>query len=187
MEIQKENKFKKAFKKYAVLGLACVFSLVIALSIGLSVSNDDAQDVSTGKISFAVPMENAVIVKDYADDHLQFNSSLNRWEIHLAIDMASENPNVMSILDGTVSSVECNSLDGCVVTIAHADGFVSVYSSLEEDVLVVKGDKVLKGQSIGRASSTATNESLSGSHLHFQMFKDGQEIDPNNYLDLQNK
>lgn len=187
MEIKKENKFKKFCKRYGALSLACVLSLVIALSIGLSLPKDDAEDVSTGEIQFAVPMTNAVIVKDYADDHLQFNESLNRWEIHLAIDMLSEDKNVMSILDGTVASVECNSLDGCVITINHSDGFVSVYSSLEEGALVVQGDKVSKGQLIGKAASTATNESLSGAHLHFQMFKDGKEVDPNNYLDLQSK
>lgn len=187
MEIKKENKFKKLFKRYGALSLACVLSLVIAFSIGLSLSKDDAKDVSTGEIQFAVPMTNAVIVKDYADDHLQFNESLNRWEIHLAIDMMSEDKNVMSILEGTVASVECNSLDGCVITINHSDGFVSVYSSLEEDALVAQGDKVSKGQLIGKAAATATNESLSGGHLHFQLFKDGKEVDPNNYLDLQNK
>ncbi|MBP3619287.1 MAG: M23 family metallopeptidase, partial [Clostridia bacterium] len=77
--------------------------------------------------------------------------------------------------------------DGCVITINHSDGFVSVYSSLEEDALVAQGDKVSKGQLIGKAAATATNESLSGGHLHFQLFKDGKEVDPNNYLDLQNK
>ena len=187
MEIKNENKFKKLFKRYGALSLACVLSLVVALSIGLSLPKDDFKDVSIEEVTFALPMANATILKDYADDHLQFNENLNRWEIHLAIDMASENANVMSVLDGTVASVECNSLDGCVVTVNHADGFVSVYASLEEGALVKEGDKVPKGQSIGKASSTASNEAIKGNHLHFQLFKDGKEVDPNNYLDLQNK
>lgn len=187
MEIEKSNKFKKMFKRYGVLGLACVFSIAIALTIAFTVPNDDGKEVGTDTLKFGLPMSNAVIIKDYADDRLQFNESLNRWEIHLALDLSSENAAVYSICDGVVSSVESNSLDGYVIKIEHADGFVSVYSSLAEDVKVKVGDKVTRGQQIANASNTATNESKSGRHLHLMMLKDGKEVDPNNYLDLQNK
>lgn len=187
MEIEKSNKFKKMFKRYGVLGLACVFSIAIALTIAFTVPNDDGKEVGTDTLKFGLPMSNAVIIKDYADDRLQFNESLNRWEIHLALDLSSENAAVYSVCDGVVSSVESNSLDGYVIKIEHADGFVSVYSSLAEDVKVKVGDKVTRGQQIAIASNTATNESKSGGHLHLMMLKDGKEVDPNNYLDLQNK
>ena len=185
MEINEEGKFKRLFKRYGALGVACVVSLALALGIGLGVQK--GEPVSTSSIQFALPMTDAVIVKDYADDKLQLNESLNRWEIHLAVDLSSENDAVFSIYDGIVDSVESNSLDGCVVTISHSDGFVSVYSSLNEDVKVSEGDSVKKGQQIGNASNSATNESKDGAHLHFVLMKDGVEVDPNNYLDLQNK
>lgn len=189
MEI-KENKFKKFFKRYGALSLACVLSFGVLLGIGLSLpveEKKDEQPVNTGVIEFSLPMENAVVVKDYADDRLQLNESLNRWEIHLAIDLASENDNVFAICDGVVASVDSNSLEGYVVKIEHQDGFVSIYSSLSDAVNVKEGDKVVSGQLIGLASTTATNESVDGSHLHLVMLKDGVEVDPNNYLDLQNK
>ena len=185
MEINEEGKFKRLFKRYGALGVACVVSLALALGIGLGVQK--GEPVSTSSIQFALPMTDAVIVKDYADDKLQLNESLNRWEIHLAVDLSSENDAVFSIYDGIVDSVESNSLDGCVVTISHSDGFVSVYSSLNEDVKVSEGDSVKKGQQIGNASNSATNESKDCAHLHFVLIKDGVEVDPNNYLDLQNK
>ena len=186
MEI-KEGKFKTFCRRYGALALACVFSVAIALVIALNAVPNDIEPVSTEDVKFGLPMANAVVVKDYADDHLQFNESLNRWEIHLAVDLASENDSVMSVLDGVVSSIECNSLDGCKVTIEHAGGFVSVYSSLEESVNVEEGQAVKKGQVLGKASSSATNESKNGGHLHFVLMKNGKEIDPNNFLDLQNK
>ena len=188
MEI-KDNKFKNFFKRYGVLTLVCIFSVGVLLAIGLAlpVEKEEEQPVNTDVMTFSLPMESAVVVKDYADDRLQFNESLNRWEIHLAIDLVSENDNVFAVCDGVVSSVNSNSLEGCVVEIKHADGFVSVYSSLSEDVKVKVGDSVASGQLIGMASESATNESLDGGHLHFAMLKDGVEIDPNNYLDLQNK
>lgn len=188
MEI-KENKFKNFFKRYGLLSFACVLSVGVLLAIGLAlpVEPQEEQPVSTGVMQFELPMESAVVIKDYADDRLQFNESLNRWEIHLAIDLASESDSVFSVCNGVVSSVSSNSLDGYMIEIEHADGFVSVYSSLSEDIKVNVGDSVAGGQLIGYASSSAANESLSGGHLHFTLLKDGAEVDPNNYLDLQNK
>lgn len=186
MEI-KEGRFKTFCRRYGVFTLACLFSVAIALAIAFNVEPNSVEPVSTQDEKFGLPMSNAVVVKDYADDHLQFNESLNRWEIHLAVDLASENDSVMSVLDGVVSSIECNSLDGCKITIEHAGGFVSVYSSLDENVNVEEGQAVKKGQVLGKASQSATNESKNGGHLHFELLKNGMEIDPNNYLDLQNK
>ena len=162
-----------------------MFSLALALGIALGIPK--TEPVTTSNIEFGLPMTNAVVVKDYADDRLQLNESLNRWEIHLAVDMSSENDAVFSIYDGVVDSVDSNSLDGYIVTINHSDGFVSVYSSLSDNVQVKEGDSVRKGQQIGNASDTATNESKDGAHLHFVLMKDGVEVDRNNYLDLQNK
>lgn len=187
MEIKKESKFLRIFRRYGVLTFACVLCVVIALVVSLSVKKGGEAPVSTQAVKFSVPMENAVVVKDFADDHLQFNESLNRWEIHLSVDLTSESENVFSAAKGVVTSVSSNSLDGYIVEIAHDDGFVSVYSSLSEKVDVKSGDKVEAGQKIGAASTTATNESKTGSHLHFTLLKDGVEVDPNNYIDLQNK
>ena len=186
MEIKKEKKGKNLFKKVGALSLACVFAVGVALTIAFSIPR--GEEVSTENvITFGLPMNNAVVVKDYADDKLQFNESLNRWEIHLSVDLTSEDNLVLAACDGVLTSVDENSLEGYVVEIEHADGFVSVYSSLSENVKVAEGDVVSKGQQIGEASDSAANESATGGHLHFTLFKDGLEVDPNLYLDLQNK
>lgn len=189
MEIKNESRFKKFFKRFGVISLAGVFAIAIALTIAFSIPKANVEDpaVSTKPLSFDLPMSGAVVVKDYADDRLQFNDSLKRWEIHLAVDLSSENASVFSVCDGIVTSVDTNSLEGSVVTIQHEDGFVSVYSSLSTDLKVKEGDRVTKGQEIGQAAATASNESATGGHLHFTLFQNGEEVDPNNYLDLQNK
>lgn len=185
MEIKQENKFKRFFKRFGAVGLACVLCLAVALVIALSIPRDGLP-VSNTKVSFALPMNNPEIVKDYADDRLQDNKTLRKWEIHLSMDMASEDTRVFSIYDGVVESVKTNGLEGTVVRITHEGGFVSVYASLS-DVSVSANDRVTKGQEIGHASTSAGNESLSGGHLHFTLYKDGKVVDPNNYLELQNK
>lgn len=183
MEITKSNKIKNFFKRYGVVFLACVFIVAIVLAVSLTAVT---QPVSTTELNFASPMLNAEITKDYSDTELQYNEVLNRWEIHLGIDFASEDVAVYSVLDGTVVSVTNNSLEGYVVEIEHSDGFTSIYSSLSENVLVEEGDTVESGQQIGEASSTASAE-FDDSQLHFVLLLNGEEVDPNLYIDLQNK
>lgn len=187
--MKKENGFKRWISKYGVLSLAIVCCAIIALTVALNVkpaNTEEGTEVSTDVVKFGLPMQDAVVVKDYADDHLQYNASLNRWEIHLAVDLAAEDSKVFAVADGTVTSVESNSLDGYIVKISHADGFLSEYSSLA-DVTLRVGDKVGMGQQIAVASTTASNEISDGSHLHLTLYHNGVEVDPNNYLDLQNK
>lgn len=186
MEI-KTNKFKNFFKRYGALALAGVFTVAIALTVGLTVGGQSAP-VSTTELSFQLPMNNAEVIKDYSDTKLQYNDVLNRWEIHLGVDFTSStDASVMSVLDGTVTDVSNNSLEGYIVEITHDNGFVSVYSSLNENVLVQEGDVVNKGDKIGEASNSASREFDEETALHFVLFQNGMEVDPNIYLDLGNK
>lgn len=186
MEI-KSNKFKDFFKRYGALALAGVFTVAIVLTVVLTVAGQSTQ-VSTTSLSFQLPMNNAEVIKDYSDTKLQYNDILNRWEIHLGIDFTSPTDNsVMSVLDGTVTDVTNNSLEGYIVEITHDNGFVSVYSSLDENVLVKEGDEVKKGDKIGEASNSASREFDDENALHFVLLQSGVEVDPNIYLDLGNK
>lgn len=193
MEIKKENKFKRFFKRYGALAVAGVFVAGIVLAVAFAVTsistnvNDPSEDVSGGIMKFGLPMEDAVVVKDFAEDRLQYNSTLKRWEIHLALDLTSTKQDVFSVYDGVVASVKNDGSEGCTITVNHDNGFVSVYSSLSEETNVSEGDKIKKGDKIGTAAATAVNELADGGHLHFTMLLNGKEVDPNNYLDLQNK
>ena len=184
MELSKQNKIKNFFKRYGVMMIAGAFVVAIALAVGLTLPA--TQQVSTVNLDFTSPMLNAEITKDYSETELQFNENLGRWEIHLGIDFKSDDNKVFSVLDGTVLSVENNSLEGYVVTIEHEDGFTSVYSSLDENVLVEEGDTVKGGEQIGESSATATGE-FDEAQLHFTLLKDGDEVDPNLYIDLEKK
>ena len=66
-------------------------------------------------------------------------------------------------------------------------GYQTRYYSLDEHVQVAKGDKVEKGQLLGTMSASRGSESLAGNHLHFEMSKDGVDIDPLDVLVLEEK
>lgn len=145
------------------------------------------QEVVVAAPSYVVPLKDATVVKDYSAKELQYNESLKQWEIHKAIDfLAGSSLDVLAFSDGTVSKVYSNYLEGTVIEIAHANGLVSVYKSLESANVKV-GDKVSAGQVIGTLGNTMAQEQNQGVHLHFELLKDGKKINPNDYLDLGSK
>lgn len=145
------------------------------------------EPVDADPLKFGLPMQNATIIKDFTDKKLEYNATLDRWEAHFYIDMTSSDLNVYTVLDGKVLSVDYDYLTGYVVKVQHDDGFVSCYASLNDKVLVKAGDMVKKGDKLGVASSMANASSKYGDHLEFTLLKDNKKVDPNNYLDLQNK
>lgn len=188
MEIKKKNKVFELFKNYGLYFVVGVIIFAVALTFTLVATlNNGVEQTGVKNISFALPMQNATVVKDYSDTELQMNETLNQWEAHMAVDLVSENTEVYSILDGTVAKVEYNFLTGYSITINHDDGFCSIYSSLGENTLVKVGDKVGAGQKIGEISQTSSGELELGEHLHLTMLQNDKYLDPNNYLDLQQK
>ena len=83
---------------------------------------------------------------------------------------------VVSILDGTVIDIKEDELLGKIVEIKHTNELVSSYAGLS-DISVLKGESVTKGATIGKSGTNKVNESL-GNHLHFEIYKNGVNIDP---------
>jgi murein DD-endopeptidase MepM/ murein hydrolase activator NlpD len=67
---------------------------------------------------------------------------------------------------------------GNVVWIDHPRSVISVYAHLSE-ILVSPGASVGEGEVVGRSGSTGT---VSGPHLHFEVWKAGRPVDPIAYL-----
>ncbi len=69
---------------------------------------------------------------------------------------------------------------GKVMEVAHADGFITRYVHLNSFV-AEEGDKVAAGQIIAKVGSTGRS---TGPHLHVEVIKDGEHIDPASVLIL---
>lgn len=190
------------FKKYGYFFIVGVVALAITLivvltsnaggNLSLEENKGGIEDVEipvdTKPLSFALPVNGAVILKDYVADTLVWNADLKLYETHKAVQLSSETDlSVYSVLDGEIISVENNYLEGGKVKIKHDNGFVSVYSSLSDGITLKVGDKINKGDVIGTMSDSAANESLSGSHLHFELLKDDALVNPNDYISFENK
>ncbi len=66
-----------------------------------------------------------------------------------------------------------------MVVIQHPGDITSVYKHLK-DVRVKQGDKLLTGKQIGRIGDVGTLST--GPHLHFELWRDGQVICPNDFI-----
>ncbi len=172
----------------AMLVIACAVTIALVTANNTSKAEIGGETIPVATTTFVVPLKDATIAKDYSASELQYNATLKQWEIHKAIDfVAGEDLNVYAVSDGTVSNVYTNYLEGTVVEISHKDGLVSVYKSLNKDVNVSIGDKVGAGDVIGQVSESMAQELNTGAHLHFEMIKNGNKVNPNDYLDLGNK
>ncbi len=88
---------------------------------------------------------------------------------------------VVAVLDGTVVDVREDELLGTVVEIKHDNDFISSYQSLSE-VSVKKNDTIKQGQVIGKSGTNTIDQDL-GNHLHFELYKSGEVVDPSKYFD----
>ena len=83
--------------------------------------------------------------------------------------------------DKVVSSMAC----GNGVRIQHDNGYISQYCHMKKgSVFVMPGERLKRGQFIGQVGLSGWTEFP---HLHFQVTKDGQVVDPFAGVDRQNR
>lgn len=141
------------------------------------------------KLTFTLPVANVVTNMEFSMDNLVFHKTLNNWQVHRGLDFLTEtSESVFAIADGTIAEVTSNDGVGGMIVINHAEGYVSVYKSLDKASLNLKaGDKVKKGDEIGKTSTSMILEVNEGNHLHLEVKKDGNLIDPATLLPIENK
>ena len=131
---------------------------------------------------FTIPVEGE-IVKQYGKDRLIYSNTLKEWTTHLGIDIkANKTAVVKASSDGVVKSIKNDPRYGLTVIIEHNKGFTSIYSNLLSSEFVTVGEKVKSGQTIGTVGNSATFEIVDEPHLHFEITKDGENIDPEMYI-----
>ncbi len=179
---KKKNFFKRHWHALVVVASVAVVAAVIALSVVFSLPDSEPVDVTVDppvvevEPKVVMPMAGAGYGLGYAKDSLKWWDTLEVWKFHPGIDFVGSG-DVVAILDGTVKSVEKTTLEGNVVTVEHADGYMSVYKSLGDDIAVKAGDNVKAGDKLGVAS-VCMSELNTGDHLHLEVRKDGKYVDP---------
>ena len=122
--------------------------------------------------------------KIFSMDSLIYSETLQEWVTHRGIDIKAEKgAEVKAIADGTIKSIKTDPRYGISIIIKHSKGFESVYACLLNEAQGLKeGDTIKQGQIIGNVGNSGIFESAEGMHLHFEMTKDGDYVNPDIYV-----
>lgn len=132
-----------------------------------------------------VPVQGEIIAKF---GYIKDVSLGGNWSYHSGLDIAAdEGTSVVAVLSGTVESVVSdNALNGSYITIVHANGVKSKYQFIDVKTDLKAGDKIIQGNVIGTVGAASGKEYNLGAHLHFELYLNGEAVDPEQYIDFGN-
>lgn len=103
---------------------------------------------------------------------------------HLGVDFpGKKGSEILSVAPGVVIKSKRVSGYGNLVEIRHAEGYTTRYAH-NSKLLVKEGDLVEKGQTIALMGATGV---VTGTHLHFEVRKNGNAVNPKKFLKLADK
>ncbi|MTI46856.1 M23 family metallopeptidase [Sporosalibacterium faouarense] len=133
-------------------------------------------------VSMTMPLQGTISM-DFARDKLVFSKTLEQWTTHNGIDIrAREGSVIRASLDGVVQSIKQDQELGIIITLDHGDGLISRYACVSTDEMVEVGQRISKGDPISGVGKAMGFEVAQGPHLHFEVLKNGEYVDPKQYL-----
>ena len=123
------------------------------------------------------------VLMNYSMDQTIYFSTLDQYKYNPALIIGGEvGTEVTASARGIVKSVEVNAQTGNTVTMDLGNGYEAVYGQLKE-VPVQEGNYVEQGELVGYLSEPTKYYSVEGCNLYFQLLKDGEPVNPMEYMD----
>lgn len=153
----------------------------VALIGGVLSANTEAQATQTNDvqlIAFADPVPGHDVNSPFGFRKLPWEK---KSRLHEGVDIAApKGAPVVATTDGVISKVGVSPTYGEFVEVAHGGGMTSKYAHLSGVVSgVAPGQLVAEGEKIAMVGSTGRS---TGPHLHFEMRKDGEPMDPSRFM-----
>jgi murein DD-endopeptidase MepM/ murein hydrolase activator NlpD len=125
--------------------------------------------VGEGTGMFSWPVSGATLTSSFGE----------RWSrAHKGVDLVSGNRNIKAADAGTVIFAGVQSGYGNVVIVDHRNGYQTYYGHLNS-ISVSSGQRLEQGGKIGVMGNTGRS---TGTHLHFEIRKNGTAVNPLRYL-----
>ncbi len=123
------------------------------------------------------------VLMNYSMDQTIYFSTLDQYKYNPAVIIGGEvGTDVIASARGIVKSVDVSAQTGTTVTMDLGNGYEAVYGQLKE-VPVQEGNYVERGELIGYLSEPTKYYSVEGCNLYFQLLKDGEPVNPMEYMD----
>ncbi len=127
------------------------------------------------------PVDGNVLLS-YSMDETVYFSTLDQYKYNPAIIIGGEvGADVLAAAEGEVISIVNTPQTGTTITMSLGNTYELVYGQLQ-DVCVQEGERVSKGQVIGCVSEPTKYYSVEGPNVYFQLLKDGESVNPLEYL-----
>ena len=142
---------------------------------------------STAQVNFSENDEllwpvNGQVIMSYSMDQTVYFSTLDQYKYNPALVISgSVNDNVIAAAPGIVKSIDVLPQTGTTVTLDMGNGYECLYGQLKE-VPVKVGDYVEQKAVLGYLSEPTKYYSVEGCNLYFEMRKDGQPVNPMDFL-----
>jgi murein DD-endopeptidase MepM/ murein hydrolase activator NlpD len=183
----------------AMVRVAILLPLLVVTILAFGLNTQASELIESSTNDFIDNLENSIfqenkpeILPIAEEDILKATSNFGMrkdpisgdQKMHYGIDFsANTGKPVVASASGTVEKSETLSGGyGKYIQIKHGGQYQTLYAQLSE-INVEVGDKVEKGQVIGKVGSTGHS---TGPHLHYEVIKDGKRVDPRGYYKAEN-
>ena len=170
--------FSNGLKAFSLMGLAAAAVVFAAPAQASDVADTaaEASAVAVRTIAFSAPVVGYETNSRFGLRRLSFE---RRARMHEGLDYAAPaGTPILAAAEGRVIRTGTSSSYGRFVEIQHANGVTSFYAHMSR-IAVSEGDLMAAGETIGAVGSTGRS---TGPHLHFEIRRDGQQINPENFL-----
>jgi len=125
------------------------------------------------------------VIREFTMEDLVYYEAIGEWRVHKGVDIKPKDTLMIeSALAGTVEAVNSSELTGTEIIIDHGNNVKTLYSNLVSSQVAV-GDSVEQGQTIGNVGKTVSIEATDGAHLHFELFVEGKNVNPMDYITVE--
>jgi hypothetical protein len=129
-----------------------------------------------------MPVESEKVKEGASGYGMRRNPYTRKMRFHTGIDFSMpEGEPVRSTASGVVLKSVNDPQWGNLIVVKHSDVYATSYSHLKNSI-VRDGDLIKKGETIGFVGSSGWSV---GSHLHYEVLKQGKAVDPSGYLPIQ--
>lgn len=169
----------RAFSRTVRSALALAASLAVVAVAPQAAAQEAETNRSPGTtrtIAFIAPIVGFAVNSPFGMRRLGHEA---RARMHEGLDFAAPaGTPVLAAAEGVVLRTGTQNGYGRFVEVEHANGVTSFYAHLSR-IEVNPGDVLNAGEQLGRVGSTGR---VTGPHLHFEIRRNGEQIDPQGFL-----
>lgn len=150
---------------------------------GAETSGADTSGVWFSEDSVLTWPASGAVIMGYSMDQTVFFQTLEQYKYNPAMIIGGEvGETITASAAGIVTNIEETAQTGTTVSLDMGNGYTAVYGQLT-DVPLSTGDYVNAGEMIGNLSEPTKYYSVEGPNLYFEILKDGEPVDPMNFME----